>query len=238
MKRPADEEADADRVLDGVVTVPAPNTVWKYAGNDLEFKATAKKHLIVIGFGDAGVIAGAAIDLRGYVRQYLALFTDIAARRGLPRAQRRAYVIDRTQVLTNELIERMPAALSDALLGLTLETSTVIGRVQSAVERGTEEPDFSPKIERAKIARISHLAEQLLKRRLNARGRGRESRVDIILIARAMYQHGAEDAQARAVAPALGLTERQLRNLRKSFGFDSWPEFVNYIVNLVERKST
>jgi hypothetical protein len=237
-RRVTDEEIE--QVLAFVADVPAPETVLKLkrAKDAPELKLTLASEgdqMFVVRFNVGGLQFFAAVSLEKRIRRKIAEFEQIAEDRRIPRAEWRAFALDRVQVEANEFLERIPTAIRDALILLELEVATVLARAERAlVQEG--EIDLSPEIDRDSIEQISKLAQDALKERLNARGPGKSGGVGAHQVVAEIVRHGGDDAKAKDVASALGITPRQLQNIRARAGFDSWAELVTYAVNLVERK--
>jgi hypothetical protein len=185
--------------------------------------------------GLSGVAAESSLALRRFAASLLHTFTLEARDQGFAETDLEALAEDRAYVVLSEFISRAPEAISDAIDLLFYETLCRAAMIVQAETDAEMDAALSRHTKREDVDRLSKVAAALLKRRLNARGRGAEKGVQLLSVEDAIMRLGGEDAGQKEVAAALGVSERHLRNIHDGLGMD-WAAFLGDVVRRRQRK--
>lgn len=212
---------------------PSPG-VDKLTGKDIKLTATSDEgSMFFVSAKSPGLLrVGAVLHLPDATAGLLHLFEKMAASLGIPADERRAYATDRTRLVLNIMLDRVAQSLGDALDLLLNESVIIAGHFSKHYE--TPHDEGLPPLPREALDALTSGALEALKARVNARRPGVVG-VSLVRVMTAILEHGGEDSKAKYVARVLGISDRQLRKVRADIGFDSWSEFVGFVMRLAKR---
>jgi hypothetical protein len=225
-------DEEISQLLERVAGGAPSSGVEKLTGKDVKLTITSDEGSMFVVTADSpgGLRVITLLDLRTAVIAFIQFFEQKAAHLRIPANEWRAYATDRTSLVLNIMLDRVTKSFADALDLLSNESLIVASHFAQHHERGE-----IPPLPARSVGALTQGMINALKMRVSARGPGAQG-VSLIEIMQKVLKCGGEDARAKDVARALGLSERRLRNVRAEWGFDGWEEFVGFVVNLVERK--
>jgi hypothetical protein len=183
-----------------------------------------------------GALTGTLIlELDEAVRSTLGLFLSFAVESDAPVAERLDLAEDQTKLLFSALLDRAGQSLAD-MFEVLLNESLFVSSRGVELNPGASYEDEPPPLDKPSTKIILKQSNDITRRRLNVRAQGPERRVLPMNVFQAVLTNGGEDAKAKDVAKVLGITDRQLRTLRREYGFDNWPELVGYVLRKFGRK--